>query len=328
MNRSKHVKRNRGTRHDTGNRKPRRGPVPIDVLTLLLAFVALPAPAGTTAALVPAVGDLPDGVVLDGIPEFLGPLYRVDETSVPGLVVLVTVPIARDRENWYAIVNTCATDEEDVVPDMDACADAHPELLDNRDWTYFSLWRVADRRMELLAVSREGRMMGEPTAGRLFLSSLAESPHFLDEWRGTLLQLIALLEGPDLDEIYEEVLEYSHLSEDAAVQHAWMAARYHLLSNSPCSSRTSDLVRCGHCCDVERDACNDGCAGFGLRVGLVGCVGAAIGCALTEAGAPLAWKCCTTVGGLLGSGATAGCNVTCRWAWNDCWDECEDLFGK
>jgi len=312
----------------TKTRPPRATMCLLGIAGLLLAVLAWspPALAGTAAAVFPAVGEVPDGVVLDGIPEFLGPLYRVDRTSLPELVVLVTLPIARDRDNWFAVVETCAAADEDTPPDMDACADAHPELLDNRDWTYFSLWRVeADGRMDLLAVSRQGRYWGETTAARIFLSQRSVAVDTLASWKSVLLSWIDVADMEALDEMYDEVIEFTAIADDQEVSAAWQRARTRLLSD-PCWETTKSYPRCSDCCDDRRDDCEGECDRFALRAGAAGCIGAGIGCAVTELLAPEAFMCCRVGASLVSAAAGYFCYINCRNTWHDCKHDCDKRF--
>ncbi len=310
-----------------------RGLLARTLAMLLVAACALPTGfAGTGFAPGPAVGGVPEGLVVDQVPEFLGPLYRVDELEAPGMVVLVTLPVARDTENWRRILEACFGDDGGTgdPPDIEACADRHPELLDNRDWTWISLWSLGegapgeDAPMRLLAVAHYGRMMGETAAGRIFLSELPGTAEQLDSWRGALLGAIALADIPTLDELHEEVIEYTVLAEDGSVKAAWQRARYHLLDR-PCTDITGDLSHCADCCDERWDACDGECDTLGLRATTVGCAGGAIGCLMGELW-PAAYKCCAAVGSALGGFMRWGCGIWCRRVWRECRKGCRDKF--
>ncbi|RME37704.1 MAG: hypothetical protein D6788_08875 [Planctomycetota bacterium] len=265
---------------------------------------------------------LPFAAVATEVPGFLGPVYRTDSTSLDDVVILVTLPVAAEQDAWFRIVDVCAEGEQ---AEMEACADRYPELLDNRDWVYFSAWSApggVPRR--LLAVARYGRLLGQTAIDRIFVSRQADAADDLGRWRTALLDRIAGATDRELDELQREVIEFALLGDDLDPFRAWNRARTYSIGG-PCN-QTRDFPHCTSCCDDIFDGCSGMCDALALKASAVGCAGAAIGCGVTELLAPAALQCCTVVGGLLGGFFSHGCKVNCRREHRTCKDDCHDRF--
>ncbi len=287
-------------------------------ISTLLAF----GPPVVRADSVIGTEEFPLTWVIQQTPEYFGPLLTVVTTSVPGLEIIVTVPVYNDESAANLVQSYCAANlaECETTPLEDLPFYSDP-ILNNKEWVMYSLWDISPNTMTLYNASSYGRIQGEERWTSQFVSALPAAQSRVQEWRSALLAIISAGNWADPDLLRSEINSYEVLTDDPTVFRALQVARGF---DEDCNSRPS-LARCRTCCEDIHDECDSHCGFNGMVTGLSGCVLLGSLCGLF--GTPAAGAACCAAGFAFGTGAGAAkCNIRCAKDRKECMGGCDETF--
>lgn len=286
------------------------------LLRACLFFLLVVSAASSAGFAEDMIGQLPVSYVVTQIPPQFGNLWKAVPTSVAGLQILQTIPLMSDAAAWTAVENYYTPYVNNSMPSFPMTPLAADPSFDNREWAYFGLWEIGASNMTLYAAASLGKVAGVERVVIQLPPTTAVARQRVEEWRQTLMAVIAAQAWTDEETFRNEVDYYTGLTNDESVSAALVFASLYP-GQADCSVYNpgrpgANQGACRNCCGSNKDICDGIVEGNTAWASAWGCGLVAIGCVATGAAAPAAIGCCSGGAAVTGGIVYALGNSRCK----------------